>query len=244
MRWALFNGSPRGTKSNTRVILEAFGEGMAGAVPRTGAAEETPGSGLERDEYLLRNVDGHSRAAEAAASCDGIVLAYPLYTDSMPAIVIRFLETLTALHSPGDRDGGTGGIRSRGIPAAFIVHSGFPDGIHTAHLPEIHREICGRLGFTYAGTLRKPGSEAVRLMPPKMQKRLFRTLEAAGAALVRESRIPPDLEDALVRYETPGPGARLLMRLMSATGFINMYWKRMLKYHGAWDRRFDAPYGG
>lgn len=227
MRWTAFNGSPRGSRSNTRVMLEEI---------RSGMESDAEGSLLEWDEYLLRDADSHSRAAEAAADSDGVVLAYPLYTDSMPGIVIRFIETL-----PGRTDL-IDAFRHRGTRAAFIVHSGFPDGIHTAHLPDIHREICGSLGLSYAGTLRKPGSEPVRLMPPKMQKTLFKTLKEAGAGLAHNGRIPPDLEDALVRYEKPGPVRRTTMRLMSGTGLINFYWNSMLKKHGAWEKRFDAPY--
>ncbi|MFP4563831.1 MAG: NAD(P)H-dependent oxidoreductase [Spirochaetia bacterium] len=229
MRWTVLNGSPRGKSSNTRVMLEQVRSGMESAAG---------GSVIEWDEYFLRDADSHSRAAETAASGDGLLIAYPLYTDSMPGITVRFLETLAGA------SGLKYSLEGRNIPAAFLAHSGFPDGIHTAHLPGIHREICGSLGFTYAGTLRKPGSEAVRLMPPNMQKSLFRTLREAGIGLVRDGRIPPDLEDALVRYETPGPMQCFAMRLMSATGIINMYWNRMLKKNGAWKKWFDAPYEG
>jgi hypothetical protein len=35
---------------------------------------------------------------------------------------------------------------------------------------------------------------------------------------------------------------RLVFRVLSAFGVTNLYWNTRLKEHGAFHRRFDAPY--
>jgi len=225
MRWLAFNASPRGKKSNTHVMLEQMRAGMLEA-------------SLEAswEELFLNRVQEHEAAVDRLSEADGIVFAYPLYTDSMPGIAVRFLETLYHRLQLNKR------LARPDLPAAFLVHSGFPEGVHTAHLPDLHRRICRRFGFRYLGTIRKPGSEGVRLMPPTMQRSLFARLRESGSMLACGESLDQGQIDNLVRYERLGPPRQLLLRAGEKIGIANMYWNRMLKQHHAWDARFDAPY--
>jgi hypothetical protein len=225
MRWVVYNGSPRGPKSNTHVMLEGVREGM------------TVIGALEWDEVFLHRTRHHQDAVDRIDGANGVMFGYPLYTDSMPAVMVQFLEILCA--DPA----AISAIRSREIPAAFLVHSGFPDGVHTAHLEDVHKRLCEATGLRYVGTIRKPGSEGVRLMPPKMQKRLFSTLRNAGSLLVNGGTIDPVMRDALARYERPGVFRQAALRVASAVGVTKIYWNQMLKQHNAREKRFDAPYG-
>lgn len=201
---------------------------------KAGMMSEKP---VEWTEILLKNNKEHNSAVDQLFSTDGIIFAYPLYTDSMPGIAVQFWETLLT------RREDLTALEDLSIPAVFLVHSGFPEGVHTAHLPDIHSRICKQFGFQYMGTLRKPGSEAVRLMPPKMLKGLFTVLQNAGTALVKGK--PPDEKvlDSLIRYERLGPWGRFMMNIASGLGLTSIYFKRMLRKHAAWAKRFDAPYG-
>lgn len=225
MRWVAYNGSPRGPKSNTHVMLERVREGM-----------ESAGQVQWRELYLNKH-KRHGDFAAAACDADGIIFAYPLYTDSMPGVAVQFLETLC-----GDENV-TAALRGREVAAVFLVHSGFPEGVQTAHLEQIHIRLCEALGLRYGGTIRKPASEGVRLMPASMQKRLFSVLRDVGVCLIRGDDIHDAGINQLVRYEHMGPLRKLLLRVGAAVGITNMYWIQMLKRHGAWEKRFDAPYG-
>jgi multimeric flavodoxin WrbA len=206
-------------------MLERIREGMA-----------TAGQ-VEWEEIFLNRTRFHDEAAERLAGANGLIFGYPLYIDTMPAVMLRFLEILYA-NSASVRV-----IRESGIRALFLIHSGFPDGVHTAHLEEIHRRLCETLGLEYAGTIRKPGSEGVRLMPPAMQKKLFSILRDAGEALAKRADFVPGTHDELVRHERFGIFQKALLRLGAAIGVTNMYWNKMLKQNGAWEKRFKAPYG-
>lgn len=83
MKRLFVNGSPRGKESNSRLILSWIAEGMA----RAGVSEgiETVDLARTRELYV-------QRAAFLAA--DEVVMAMPLYTDSMPALVKRFIDSL------------------------------------------------------------------------------------------------------------------------------------------------------
>ena len=225
MRWVAYNGSPRGPKSNTHVMLERIREGIA-----TEGQEEW-------EEIFLNRTQYHDQAATRITGAKGIVFGYPLYTDSMPAVMIRFLETLCT------KSIAAGVMRDNDMPALFLVHSGFSDGVHTAHLREVHERLCDAIGLRYVGTIRKPGSEGVRLMPPAMQKRLFTVLRNAGEALVNNGDVVAGTHDELVRHERFGAFQKFVLRLGATLGVTNMYWNQMLKKNGAWEKRFNAPYG-
>ena len=262
MRWLACNGSPRGRKSNTHIMLEKIREGMEEARGPLSAR-------LDWEELFLNRVRKHEELLDRIAEAEGIIFAYPLYTDSMPGIALQFLQALCARREHAEAEGVQGSAATRLAhfpPALFLVHSGFPEGVHTAHLPEVHERICGRTGLQYVGTVRKPGSEGVRLMPTFMLRSLFRTLRDVGAELVSaeiESGAPADSRSAetgtdagtglrprierqaagLVRCERMGQLRRATLWLAAKLGVVNLYWIRMLKEHGGWKERFDAPYG-
>lgn len=192
---------------------------------------------IEWTEILLKKVEEHDTPVEHVLKADGIIFAYPLYTDSMPGIFVRFLEALR------ERVDILADSKNRSIPSVFLVHSGFPEGIHTAHLPDIHSRICEQFGFHYMGTIRKPGSEGVRMMPPQMLRSLFTVLQHAGSTLVTGEPLDEDALNSLVRHERFGFTGRLFMNIGSGLGLTSIYFKRMLKKHNAWEKRFDAPYG-
>ena len=85
MKLTVFNGSPRGKGSNTKILLDHFTDGFTA----------TEGNTYELD-YLVRLKENddfikHFREAEQ------VLLAFPLYFDAMPAIVKSFIESLEPL---------------------------------------------------------------------------------------------------------------------------------------------------
>jgi hypothetical protein len=174
----------------------------------------------------------HAANLQAFLDADEVVFAFPLYTDSMPGLVKAFLEAVAL----ADR------TRLHGKRVAFIIQSGFPEGIHTEALGAYLARVCDRLGFVHLGTLRKGGMEAIRMMPPQQVAKIQARFVVAGRELGEGGRFSPELIRTMAEPRTFGWKARGIVRMLGASGLINHYWNHMLKKHGAYERRFDTPY--
>jgi len=216
MRRLLLNGSPRGKESNSRLLLGWLAEGLA---------ETTP---------LVLDLAHASadEAREAFLDADQVVFAFPLYTDAMPALVKRFIESL------GDVDP----ARLQGKQVAFIVQSGFPEAIHTETLATYLARLCVRLGLRHLGTINKGGVEGIRIMPPPLVRKTKQRFIRAGRELATLGEFTPALVATLAGRRNLGWGRTQLFHVLSWLGVTNYYWNTMLKKHGAFTRRFDQPY--
>jgi NAD(P)H-dependent FMN reductase len=216
----LLNGSPRGKDANSRKILAWIAQGLeqAGiAAPRIVDLAPDPARAAHLQAFL---------------DADEVVLAFPLYTDSMPGLVKAFLEAIAL----ADRS------RLQGKRVAFVIQSGFPEGIHTEALGNYLARVCERLGFVHLGTLRKGGVEGIRMMPPKAVAKIQARFVVAGNELGTKGKFSPELIRTMAEPRTFGWTGRTIIRLLGSLGLINFYWNRKLKEHGAYARRFDMPY--
>lgn len=220
MKRLLLNGSPRGKNGNSRRILTWMGEGMAAA----------GGSG----PTVVDLVPDPKRTELVAAflAADEVVFAFPVYCDSLPGLAKSFLETLAASNAPG----------LRGKRVAFVIHSGFPEGIHTEILGRYLARLCQRMGFHHLGTLRKGGSEAITTMTPAQLCKAAQPFRAAGRELAEKGCFSPELMARMAGPRTFGPVVRAVMRCLVWTGLINANWNKVLKENGVFARRFDTPY--
>jgi NAD(P)H-dependent FMN reductase len=220
MKRLALNGSPRGHKSNSSVILAWIGEGLARA-------------GADKPETLFLNRTGdHDAQRRAFLTADEILLVFPLYTDSVPGIVKSFLDPLAGV----DRK------RLAGKRFAFVVHSGFPESIQSAAVVAWLTRLCSRLGLTLVGGAIKGGSEGYRMMPPAMTKKVHGLFTRLGESLAIDGRFDEQTVTRLARPRRLNLFTRIVYRLLTPTGLPNFYWNMMLKKHGAWQRRFDRPY--
>ena len=85
MKLTVFNGSPRGPKSNSKVLLARFLEGFG----------ETEGN--SHDIHYLNRVGRQEDFRRAFIEAECVLLAFPLYTDAMPGVVKSFIEALLSL---------------------------------------------------------------------------------------------------------------------------------------------------
>jgi NAD(P)H-dependent FMN reductase len=220
MKRLLLNGSPRGKDGNSRRLLEWISEGLAQA-----GIAAPPMVDLAPDP----TAESHRQAFLAA---DEVVLAFPLYTDAMPGIVMAFLESLVE----------TDPALVRGKRVAFIIQSGFPEAIHTEVLATYLARLCQRLGLRHLGTLRRGGIESIRMLPPKRVAKVGERFIAAGKELGQTGVFSPELVTRMAGARRFGALGRVVVRLLALTGLGNHYWNTQLKKFGAYDRRFDAPY--
>lgn len=102
--------------------------------------------------YTTFNSPERTRAAlESLDAADLVVLALPLYVDSLPAPVIASLEK-SAAHRAGPA------ARQR---FAAIANCGLPERVHNATALAICSEFARQIGFAWAGSLVLGGGEGL-----------------------------------------------------------------------------------
>jgi hypothetical protein len=170
MKLTVFNGSPRGTNSNTKILLEQFLKGF---------------SEIAENEYELNyliHVDKQEEFVEKFSSAEMVLLACPLYTDAMPAIVKTFIESLLALKGRKDNP-----------PIGFLIQSGFPEALHSRPLERYMVKLAKRLGCPLYGTAVRGGIEGIQNMPPYMTKKVFNLFYTLGKGFGATGRFDPGI---------------------------------------------------
>lgn len=218
MNLTIVNGSPRGKSSNSSLITDWLTAEMGEDVV------------IERDIFLS-NIKKHDEYLVKIKMADIIVFILPLYFDSMPGIVKLFIEKMEDLKGAliGKRMG-------------FIIHSGFPEAIHSVYLKRYLNTLPEYFGAEPAGTLIKGGSEGFREMPPFLTNKPRKIFGQLGLSLVEKGQFDEELFLKLAGPLKLRPFSRFMMWLMIKTGIINMHWNKQMKKNSALDRSFAKPY--
>lgn len=219
MKLIVFNGSPRGKGSNTRVLFEHFLNGFMA----------TDGNTYEL-AYLnrLKDRDNFIRMFEEA---EHVLLAFPLYTDAMPAIVKIFIESLEPLCS---REGNPG--------IGFIVQGGFPEALHSRPLERYLEKLAKRLGCRYTGTVTKGGVEGIQSRLPWMTRRLFKSFYELGQTFGETGKFNEQIVLKLGKPEKLSRFRMLFFNLLGKRLSRLMMWDKKLKENNAFEKRYAKPY--
>lgn len=130
-------GSPKGRGSASFLLAERFAE----CLRRRGVAA-THGF----VHTALRSREETTRLLDAVDAADCLVLAFPLYVDSLPAPLIRFMEAVAARRGASAVPSGTPRV-------AAVIQCGFPE----AHQCDVAIGICRlfaeRTRMRWAGAL-------------------------------------------------------------------------------------------
>lgn len=219
MRLHVLDGSPRGPRSNTGLLLRPFLAGFAAA-----------GGEVEGPLHLVRPAHAEE-AVRAFPAAEAVLLAFPLYDDALPAPAVAFVQRLAPF------------VGRRGNPAlVFLVQNGFPEALHLRPVGRWLEKLARRLGSPHLGTLLKPGAEGMRDRPPFMERATLRRLEGLGRALASRGRLDPRAVAALARRERVGAGALGGVRLALALRMGAWWWDRQLEANGALALRDARPY--
>ncbi len=218
-RLTLFNGSPRGRRGNTPILLDRLAQGFRSVPDRS------------VDLIHLNRTRESGRWLDAVAEAECVWLGFPLYTDAMPGLVKGFIEHLEPLVG-----------RTSNPPIGFLVQSGFPESAHSRYVERYLARLAQRLKAPYLGTIVKGGGEGVRLMPEASNRKLFRGMQTLGRSLAVEGRLDPRaLRDVAGVERYPAllaPVFRLFVNSSWATG----YWDEQLKRNGVFEQRCDRPF--
>jgi multimeric flavodoxin WrbA len=214
-RLTLFNGSPRGRRGNTPIMLTQIAQGFAGPT----------------DTYHLVRLKEIDQMVHTFSDAECVILGFPLYTDAMPGVVKHFIEALEPLadgrHNP---------------PLGFLVQSGFPEGLHSRYVERYLEKLATNLGSIYLGTIVRGRGERTRDMTSEVNLPLFTNLRTLGANLATEGRFDPTILEAIARPERfpifMWPVFQILLRLPMGHG----YFDDMLNQNGTFPQRFAQPF--
>ncbi len=219
MRLLVLNGSPRGPRSNTDLLLRPFLAGFAAA----GGEPEGP-------LHLVR--PAHAAAAvRAFPAAEAVLLAFPLYDDALPAPAVAFVQRLAPFVG-----------RPRNPALLFLVQNGFPEALHLRPVERWLEKLARRLGSRHLGTLLKAGAEGMRDRPPFMERATLRRLEALGRTLASGGRLDRRAVAALAGHERLGAGVLGALRVALALRMGAWWWDRRLEANGALALRDARPY--
>jgi len=217
----LLNGSPRGERSNSMKMLARVAEGWV------------RGGGQEPEVLHLAHRIGFARAVKAFAQANTVILAMPLYTDSMPALVKSYIEALQPRTAVAEGEN----------PAlGFLVQSGFPEASHSRQLERYLQKLARRFGSLYVGTIVRGGGESLQMMPDRANEKLWKQLRTLGEQLAHDGCFGAEELRAVAGIERMSALTLALARLVVNLPIMQFYWNGMLKKNGAWELRFAAPY--
>ncbi|MEZ4770672.1 MAG: hypothetical protein R2844_19910, partial [Caldilineales bacterium] len=155
---------------------EALGGCLMRKLAARGQASET--------RYVARAMRSDSRTQElldAVERADVFVLAFPLYVDSLPYLVIQALERIAE-----SRQGQPG---KAGASFVAIANCGFPEAHHNDTALAICRQFAVQAGFTWAGGLALGGGAPFSGKPLEeaggMARAVVAALDSVAAALAQ-----------------------------------------------------------
>jgi len=235
VKLTVFNGSPRGKGSNTKVFLEHFLDGF----------EAKAGNSYEI--FYLNRVKHRERFVQAFAEAEHVLLAFPLYWDAMPGLVKAFIEALEPLCGRERRRLSREAYRNQarpmqGNPAiGFIVQSGFPEAVHSRYVEKYLEKLAARLGCKYLGTIVKGGGEGARVIPDRYGKP-FEMFYQLGVTFGETGQFDQALLQKLAKPERYPKILGPLFQLFLKTKLATSYWDNQLKGNGVYEKRFARPY--
>jgi len=176
MNALILTGSPKGRKSASFALASKLAEGLL---------ENNVSVSHEPVHAGLRTEEGTRRLLDAVDGTDLVVLAFPLYVDSLPAPLTRLLELVAERRTR---------VASPGTPRlAAIVQCGFPEAHQCDTAVGICRLFADRTGMRWAGALAMGmggsiGGDIGRL--PGGGKHILDALKMAAESLAKGGAIP------------------------------------------------------
>lgn len=219
MQLTVFNGSPRPGDNNTGLMVEKFVEGFANK------------EGNKYKVYKLNKLGSMDEARELFEKSEYVLLAFPLYSYSMPAGVKEFMEALSPLCG-----------KCSGKKIGFLVQYGFKEAIHARALEKYLEKLAGLLNCEYLGTIIKGGCDGLIKNPnARFSKKVLNGINKIGCKFGESSKFDKELLDRYSRPETQSKTSKLLSKLF--VKIVNKYyWGAELKKNGVYDKSYAQPY--
>lgn len=195
-RALLLVGSPKTKSPSTSGVL---GEELLGRLGRAGWDTES----LTLKPSSFREA-GEAELLAAVDRADLIVLAFPLYIDTVPYLVSRALEVVAAhRRAAGD------GAREQGI--FVLANNGFPEAHQNNLALSVVRLFAAQTGMTWLGAMALGAGEGMLGGRPLTDKgangiplfKVSQALDAAGAALALGEAVPAEARQEMASVPIP-----------------------------------------
>lgn len=219
MKCVLMSGSPRGKRSTSYSLLKYL-------------SEELEKEGMSCTKYLISDVNASSEYLKEmmldVGTSDCVVLAAPLYIDTLPAHVLQVLMDI-AQHCKD---------YSESCPRFIgIVNSGFPESEHNDLALDILEQFCHEANFRWAGGLPFGGGGIIGGMPLHEIGGRGRNAKQAMDLLVQSL-----LKGEDVTTETIDQIKRQMIPKRAYIVFAQSGWKQMSKRNGVAKLLDARPY--
>jgi hypothetical protein len=152
------------------------------------------------------------------ADSDLLILAFPLYVDSLPAGLTLALEKIAENRKK------TAPTKHTRVLA--IVNNGFPESKQNATAIAICKQFANKTGLEWVGGLAMGAGAMIGGMPLEkapMMKNIKKSLDLTAQSLIEGSTMP----DEAIQLISKTPLPKFIM-----TMFANMGWKNMAKPYG------------
>lgn len=178
---------------------------------------------------ILKSDKGKDELLSSVNKADLTILAFPLYVDCLPYLVISMLE-----HIAKNRRA-NGDLRKQSL--LCIVNCGFPEAHQNDTAIAICRQFARETGFDWAGGLALGGGEAITGQNLSAVKRLSRnvikSLDLTIEALADSKPVSQKAIDLM---------AKSLMPRWLYTFMAGLRWKRESNEHGVREKLLARPY--
>lgn len=219
MKLSIINGSPRGKKSNSRILTEQLCKGFCSV--------ENP---CDIEELFIKKTS-YPELMNTLENADFAIIIFPLYTDAMPGIVKGFFEEFSHYK-----------LKNKQLKLGFFVQSGFPEANHSRFIEKYLNKFAKRLEIDYLGTVIKGGVEGIKIQPKWMTKSYMELIYDLGQHLALDWEFNQYILKRLANPEKLSFTKLTFYRLLAQLGLINFYWDNQLKQNKAFENRFAQPY--
>lgn len=164
-----------------------------------------------------------------ADSCDLLILAFPLYVDSLPSRLVAVLELIADHKRTGNPQ-----MRQRLVA---IVNSGFPEARQNDTALAICRCFAHDAGLDWAGGLALGGGQMIAGRPLTKVggavRNVTKALDITAAAIAEDEPVPKEAVELMAKPILPS---------WLYVWMANRGWNRQIKENGTGPRLYDQPY--
>ena len=216
----LLIGSPKGSASTSA----SLGNYLISKLEENGLTKE-----VGYIHKLVKNKEGQLKLFSMIDKTDLIVMAFPLYVDSLPAPVIKSLEFIADYRENLEHP------RQQGF--VIIINCGFPESEHNNTAVNISKIFAQDVGFEWKGGLALGMGGVIQGKPLKdrggVVRNIIKGLDIAAIALSEGENIPQEAIDLVSKRMMP-------KKFYTMVG--NIGWKMQAKKYGARKKMNEKPY--
>ena len=217
MHLVIISGATRPqSKSNTAKVIAAFQKGF----------EE---NGNTTEVWYLSDRRQWKRAANAFEQNERILIAFPLYVENIPGILLEFLSGLTPKQAPGTK-------------LAFLIQGGFPEASQSRCCEAFLETLPVQLGCDYAGTLIKGDMFGTSRVDEKTREKMLAPFTQMGRTFAQTGCFEKTAVDAFAGPEYM-PEKQIRMYNLVGKHISRFFMGRIAKKLGCKEKLDARPYG-